>query len=531
MVTVSTIAVNLSAQTAQFEAGMNKAKHASKDTADVILHSFAHLAAGFSLGNMFNDAIHGLQHLVHESFETGIQLGHLSQRLGISAAELAGLQLAAKRAGVESDDFTANLQRLEKNIGLATLGSGELSEKFDKLGLDAKHLADLPLVDALKEISNAIGQTENKYERAAMATEIFGKSGMKVMGILRSGSEELRKSSEDAKRFGTALSEHDIENFEHLHLAIVDLKEAASGAATVFAGKLAPAISAVTNKLAEMASQTNKLKMTVSDPGGNMQKITDSLKHWPMDLSGVLNRFNFDPGFSEAEVAKVFETTKTAAERLNGEIEKLDTMLMFSAIDVETYDRAIENLWDSFQNASPLHQAMESLRSLNDQLGKTDRQKALDKAWNLGGTHTQLREINKIFDEMDAKTKALEVKKFATDLIEATATPLEKFDKQIKKLKEAFDNWELTPEQFDRGLADATDKLKDLSEKSVQLGGPTGFAEAGTQDAFRALHGQERKNIAEKTLADILREQKEANKLQREANAKNKDELIAAKIL
>lgn len=522
MVTVSQIAVNLSAQTAQFESGIKKANGFLKDFSKQF-GSIGNLAAGFSFGTLINSMTAGMKDFAISGFDAAVAQTALAESLAISQAKLAGLQLAADYAEVSQEDLTSALTKLEKNIGLATLGSGELTEKFQKLGLNANELANMPLEEAMAAIADKIGAVKNKYEQAAMATEVFGKGGQKLMNMIRSGSDDLRQATLEAERFGTAISGLDQTKFAAADDALDRFSARMKGVKNQLASFWGPILGDIADGLGDMYDEIRNAPLLPVWLGGERAVMENRKIHGaklaPPPQLPVES--NFDRGFTDADVAGVFEKTITPAERLATELEKLNRMAMEGAIDLDTYGRRWEQLFDEF-GKSPIGETLDKLAEQADALGKSDAQKAFDQFLKAGASNEQLDELLDLLEEIETKTKALELKDFAAGVIEATKTPMEKYIEHTDKLRKALDNKNITQTVFDRAMIQA-DELLDKSKVigtqmesvrgEVNLGAAFGSQEAaGRIDAFRRSGS----GGADKTLQDMLRENRDQTRLQRD---------------
>jgi len=130
------------------------------------------------------------------------ELTDTSTRTGIATDTLQGLRLAAEGSGQEFTSLISGLAQFPKRLTDFERGTGEAENGLEALGFTADD-AGMLIADtdaAMKEILIRLKGVEDPARQAAIATEIFGKSGSKMLQAL-SGTE-LETYVKFAKEFG-----------------------------------------------------------------------------------------------------------------------------------------------------------------------------------------------------------------------------------------------------------------------------------------------------------------------------------------
>lgn len=130
------------------------------------------------------------------------ELADTATRTGITAETLAGLRLAAEGSGLTLGNLSGSLALFPKRMRDMQAGIGESKRAFEELGVSVMN-ADGSLRDAdtvLKESLAAISLLPDATTQAAVATELFGRSGTALLQAL-SGTE-LQDFVDQAERFG-----------------------------------------------------------------------------------------------------------------------------------------------------------------------------------------------------------------------------------------------------------------------------------------------------------------------------------------
>lgn len=121
------------------------------------------------------------------------RLAKTSRALGLTVNELQSLQFAAEQTGVSSEELNKSLERFNRNVSEASLGTGIAKRSFDDLGVSVTDQnGKLRSTDEiLLDVSDALRDVENPADRVRMAFDLFGRSGTKLINTLSAGSDEL----------------------------------------------------------------------------------------------------------------------------------------------------------------------------------------------------------------------------------------------------------------------------------------------------------------------------------------------------
>ncbi len=115
----------------------------------------------------------------------------LSARTGIAVESLQALGLAFETNGSSAEEMQGALTRLQSSLGGLSDGGKEQAEVFKKLGIATKDAAGKAptLNEALPQIFNNFASISSEAEQARVATTLFGRTGVKLLPVLRQGAE------------------------------------------------------------------------------------------------------------------------------------------------------------------------------------------------------------------------------------------------------------------------------------------------------------------------------------------------------
>ncbi len=154
-------------------------------------------------------AVGGIVALGKSAIDTADAFGKLSTRTGIAADKLLAYVNAGKLADVSQSDLETGLRTLARTQVEASEGVATYADAYAKLGVSVKN-QDGTLKDSdqlLSDIADRFQDLPNGPEKAAVAMDIFGRSGQKMITLLNGGSEALDE-------FGFELSENFARNSE-----------------------------------------------------------------------------------------------------------------------------------------------------------------------------------------------------------------------------------------------------------------------------------------------------------------------------
>lgn len=207
-----------------------------------------------------------------------------AEKVGVSTEAYQEYQYALGQTGLSAGDSDKALGRLNTRIGEARNGSDKYSDALKNAGVDMKSLEDgtLSTDDAMMQAVEGLSKIENEQDRAAAATELFGKKlGREMMPALKDGAEGLEDTREKARDLGIILSDETAKKSEEFNDSMEDLKAGVNGAFTEFASNMIPIL---TDEL--LPALQNHLIPAVE---GFADKIQD-LVEWFMDLSPTMKK-------------------------------------------------------------------------------------------------------------------------------------------------------------------------------------------------------------------------------------------------
>ena len=136
-------------------------------------------------------------------------LSQQSQELGINVERLQELQHAAKVASnVSGGELQSSLHGLSQTLVNVRKGNFQAGNAFNQLGINMGSLIDnnLRADQAMLLVADRLKQVQDPMRKAALAQEIFGGAGAKLIPLLDQGSKGIAKLGGEARTYGNFLS-------------------------------------------------------------------------------------------------------------------------------------------------------------------------------------------------------------------------------------------------------------------------------------------------------------------------------------
>ncbi|MBK8915049.1 MAG: hypothetical protein IPM64_10705 [Phycisphaerales bacterium] len=163
-------------------------------------------AIGTPLAAVGGAALTGLFVAAREFAGAGDVFDKMSQRTGISVEALSELGFAAEQSGADLETLEAGVRKMQKSISEAIDGSDAAAEAFAQLGLSVAELQRLSPEQQFKHIADRLSRIVDPTRRAALAMEVFGKSGTRLLPLLQDGAKGIERLQAQAREFGLTVS-------------------------------------------------------------------------------------------------------------------------------------------------------------------------------------------------------------------------------------------------------------------------------------------------------------------------------------
>jgi hypothetical protein len=175
--------------------------------------------------------------------DLGDNLAKASARTGVAVEELSELAFAADLSGADLATLELGLRKMSQTIVDAAAGSQSANDAFGRLGLTVADLAQLTPDQQFKLLADRFSQILNPTLRAAMALDIFGRSGTRLLPLMADGAEGIERLERQARELGLTWSTADAKAAEAFRDTLTVLWKVIQRGIALVGGALVPVLS------------------------------------------------------------------------------------------------------------------------------------------------------------------------------------------------------------------------------------------------------------------------------------------------
>ncbi len=134
----------------------------------------------------------------------GVELDKVVKSTGLSANLTSQMAYAAEQEHASLQDLQTAWRKLSKTMSDADEGLAESIRSFDALGVSIyNNKGGLKSLDEMTlDIADALSEMTDDTKKAALAQEMFGRSGMNMIPFLEMGSDGIRELMQESVKLG-----------------------------------------------------------------------------------------------------------------------------------------------------------------------------------------------------------------------------------------------------------------------------------------------------------------------------------------
>lgn len=218
------------------------------------LKDFSNQARKVSLGMMaVGGAIVGMGIAAIKTYtDMGSEIYDLSKKTGMGTRALSELRYMAEQCGTSLGGLEVGIKRMQSVLYDASNGLGAATSSLAALNLTVGELQGLAPEEQFWTIASALSDVEDPSLRAALAVDLFGRSGTDLLPILDEGATGIQEMKDRAAELGVVFDEEAAAKADKLGDRLNDLKTALTGAAVELGETLMPYVMAFADWLVKV---------------------------------------------------------------------------------------------------------------------------------------------------------------------------------------------------------------------------------------------------------------------------------------
>ena len=202
----------------------------------------------------------GIYKMATSTAEAADEIDKMSQQVGLSRKGYQEWSYVLSQSGVEIESVSTGMKTLTQRIDQATEGAGLGAEVFEELGISIED--SMSQEDVFNEVVYAMQEMEDGTEKAALAIDIFGKSGQDLMPLLNGSAESVEELKTKAEELGMILGDETIDAGVEFTDTIDTLKTSFATAGAEIGGIFLPYVQDFADWIEEnMPNITDKIEL------------------------------------------------------------------------------------------------------------------------------------------------------------------------------------------------------------------------------------------------------------------------------
>lgn len=463
MASLGDLVVKMSLDSAGFQSDMGRAAYAAEKSSARIVAAGTLAAAGIAaMGVAAVKAGVAMVGSIKGAIDAADELGKVAQRTGVAVESLSALKHAAELSDVSFEELTSGLQKLSKAID-------SNDKAFKRLGLDARSFKTPD--DALAAVADKFAQMEDGAEKAAIALQLFGKSGDRLIPLLNGGAAGLAEMRKEAERLGIVVSRDMARAAEQFNDSLTTLQARLSSVGIALANDVLPVLNKTTAELEDGIRISGGFREAMVTMGtiNPFRSLTGNIKALNAELADLKDKqaaVGFDAmADGLVDVSKQIDTVTKQLQFLKQQQQREALAITGGARDLDPRDilgrgptapraarsqqseealkafearsKAMQRELDNARKLTEVQQLrLDMERGMYDELTKAQKDYLMGQAKQIDAVRAQT-DAAKLVEEADRRLKALAEK----NANEAEQIASRKQRQQEADSQKAFDDW------------------------------------------------------------------------------------------
>lgn len=309
-----------------FTAGMDSAARITQKRLDEMQRRAEQFASGvratFAVAGLAATAAFTALALgVKSAIDSADAMRDLSIRLGVSTETLSAFGYAAQQTGTDIDSLGRGLKILAKNANDAMDSNSQQGKLFAALGINVKdatgNLKQLSVL--VPEIAEKFKGLEDGTTKAALAQQLFGKTGLDLTEFLNQGADGLQTMTDKARDLGIVIDQQTANAADDFKDNLADLKAMSQGLFLKLAADLLPALKDLVADFKDLVNSGDKVQemadgvvVSFNLIKGTAITLSSTVKGVTFDLIALFNALQAKSAFLHGDFAGAAEFAKQA---------------------------------------------------------------------------------------------------------------------------------------------------------------------------------------------------------------------------
>lgn len=182
----------------------------------------------------------------------GDNIDKMSQKLGLSAEAYQKWDYVLNIAGTDMQSMTTGLKTLTNKLDDAKNGNAGAIAAFEQLGISMSDLSTMSREDLFGAAIAGFQQMEDSTERAALANDLFGKSGQNLAPLFNTTTEATAELIKQTEEYGMIMTDDMVSASAAFQDSMTTLSGTLTGLKNSILSEFLPSMTLVTDGLAQI---------------------------------------------------------------------------------------------------------------------------------------------------------------------------------------------------------------------------------------------------------------------------------------
>lgn len=186
----------------------------------------------------------------YKAADYATEMSRAAQKTGMGVQDFSKLAYAAKRSGLDTDEFSSALIKLNKNIIAFKTKGDKATTIFKDLNIRTDSVKN-----TLLDTAKVFASVEDSPAKTAAALEMFGKSGAALIPFLNKGEAGIEDLMKKCEEMGLVMNDEAVTASKKFKAELADVKDRLAGTAIQLGTDLLPMVTEFANKVNDLVTR------------------------------------------------------------------------------------------------------------------------------------------------------------------------------------------------------------------------------------------------------------------------------------
>lgn len=310
------LAAKISLDSSQYESGIKEAESTGRGFGEKLKSGLGTAAkvGGAAVAAIGTAAVAAGKKLYDSATEVsnyGDKIDKMSQKLGLSTDAYQEWDYVLGLSGVNIESVGVGIKTLTNQLDEAKNGSESAQAKFAALGLSLEDLNSMSREEVFEQVIYGFQGMADSTERAALANDLFGRSGMELTPLFNSSIEETKALKDAAHDLGLVMSGEEVKASAAFNDALDTMRRTLDGVKRKLTVQFLPAFTKTFNGITGLLSKSKK------DTSKYKKELESGIRDIVQGISEVL------PQAVEVATSVASSVVTAVAKQLPSELPKI----------------------------------------------------------------------------------------------------------------------------------------------------------------------------------------------------------------